>query len=139
MDSFVQTPRRTEGAAGHRLCVYLRQFELLEPEVQFIQIWESAGFMRRVSVGMHDRIIHDLDDGFGDRTAACREYTLRRDDPKSELKLWIEGQTRIGPVLQVRTSCFLDMYGIEIQIPSTSGNGSKSWVVVSRGAKRHVE
>ena len=32
--SFVQSPRRTEGVAGHRLCVYLRQFEGLEPEVQ---------------------------------------------------------------------------------------------------------
>ena len=53
---------------------------------------------------------------------ACREYTLSPDDPESEVKLWIHGHTRIGPVLQVKTTCFLDIYRIEIQIPSTSGD-----------------
>ena len=72
VDSLVETPRRIEGAAGHHLCVYLRQFEVLEPEVQDNHIWESAGFIRRVSVGMHRRTSHDLDDGFKDRTEACR-------------------------------------------------------------------
>ena len=139
MDSLVQTPRRTEGAAGHRLCVYLRQLELLEPEVQFSQIWDSAGFIRRFSVGTLYRTIQDLDDGFGDRIAACREYTFPRDDPESEIKLWIEGHTRIGPVLRVKTTCYLNVHGIEIQIPSTSGTGSRSWVVISRGPNRYVD
>ena len=32
------------------------------------------------------------------RTVACREYTLPRDDPASEPKGWIQGNTRIGPI-----------------------------------------
>ena len=85
MDSLVQTPGRTEGAAGHRLCVYLRQLELLEPEVQFSQIWDSAGFIRRVSVGTHYRTGHDLDDGFGDNSSKQRIHVPSRlhPNPKS--------------------------------------------------------
>ena len=30
------------------------------------------------------------------RSVACREYTLPRDDPASEAKGWIQGNTRIG-------------------------------------------
>ena len=50
--------------------------------------------------------------------------------------LWVEGHTQIGPVLQVETWRCLDVHGIEIPIPSTLGDGWKSWVVISRGAIR---
>ena len=36
--------------------------------------------------------------------AACCEYTLPRDDPASQPKGWIQGNTRIGLVLEVTTS-----------------------------------
>ena len=78
-------------------------------------------------------------DGFEGSTRACREFSLSRDDPESEVKLWIHGRTRIGPVLQVKTTCYLDIYGVEIQISSTSGDGSKSWVVISGGSHSYVE
>ena len=48
-------------------------------------------------------------DGFEGSTRACREFSLSRDDPESEVKLWIHGRTRIGPVLQVKTTCYLDI------------------------------
>ena len=64
---------------------------------------------------------------------------LLREDPESETIAWIDGHTKIGPVLQVKTACSLDIYGIEIQIPSTSGDGSQFWVVVSIGSNRHAE
>ena len=35
------------------------------------------------------------------RSVACREYNLPRDDPASEAKGWIQGNTRIGPALEV--------------------------------------
>ena len=38
------------------------------------------------------------------RSVACREYTLPRDDPASQAKGWIQGNIRIGPVLEVTTS-----------------------------------
>ena len=117
MDSLVQTPRRNDGAAGNRFRISLRKFEELEKEVQFTKVCESAGFIRRVSVGMHYKIIDDVNDGFEGSTGACREYTLPRDDPESEIKAWIDGHTRIGPVLQVKTTCYLDIYGSKFRSP----------------------
>ena len=38
------------------------------------------------------------------RSVACREYTLHLDDPVSQPKRWIQGDLRIGPVLEVTTS-----------------------------------
>ena len=39
------------------------------------------------------------------RAAACREYTLPRDKEASQPKGWIQGNTKIGRVLEVATSC----------------------------------
>ena len=61
------------------------------------------------------------------------EYTLPRDDQDSEPLGWIRGHTKIGPVRRVRVTCCLDQYGMEIQVPSMSKNGSYSWIVISRG------
>ena len=35
---------------------------------------------------------------------SCREYILPRDDGSSQPKGWIQGNTRIGPVLEITTS-----------------------------------
>ena len=51
-------------------------------------------------------------------SVACREYTLLRDDPASQPKGWIQGNMRIGPVLEVTTSFQHFKYGIEIRIES---------------------
>ena len=87
---------------------------------------ESAGFMKRVSVGMRYRTIQDLNDGFRDRTGSCGEYTLPR-------------EPLIGQILAVKTICHLDLYGIEMLIPSTSGNNTNLAVVTSRGPNRYVD
>ena len=89
---------------------------------------------------MHGEIcpVHDVDDGFEGKTRACRECTKPREDPGSEVIAWIGGHAKIGPVLQVKTTCCLDICGIDIQKPSTSGDGSKYWVVASRGSNRNV-
>ena len=80
-----------------------------------------------------------MNDGVGDRTRSCREYTLSGDDPKSELRLWTQGNTEIDPVLEGKTICHFDVHGIEILIPSTSGDNTHSWMVISRGPSRHVD
>ena len=54
---------------------------------------------------------------------ACREYTLPRDDPASEAKGWIQGNMRIGPVLEVTT---------------VNQDNSQSWVRISYGTIKHV-
>ena len=48
------------------------------------------------------------------RSVACREYTLPRDDPASEAKGWIQGNTRIGPILEVTTS-FSTLSNLELK------------------------
>ena len=49
---------------------------------------------------MHFKTIHDVNDGFDGKTAACREYTKLREDPGSKIKACIEWYTKIDPVLQ---------------------------------------
>ena len=76
---------------------------------------------------------------FDGRTSACREDTLLLEDPNSRINAMIRGKTSIRPVLQVHIARCLDVSGIEIQILSTLGNGSKSWVVICQGNDRYVE
>ena len=69
---------------------------------------------------------------------ACREYTLPRDDGSSQPRGWIQGNTRIGPVLEVTTSYLYGKYGIEIRIWSTSQDNSHSWVRIFHGSNKFV-
>ena len=72
------------------------------------------------------------------RAVACREYTLPRDDGSSQPRGWIQGNTRIGPVLEVTTSYLWGKYGIEIRIWSLSQDNSHSWVRISHGTNKYV-
>ena len=72
------------------------------------------------------------------RSVACRECTLPRDDPSSQAKGWIQGNMRIGPVLEVTTSFQHFKYGIEIRIWSVNQNNSQSWVRISYGTIKYV-
>ena len=68
----------------------------------------------------------------------CREYTLPRDDPASQPKGWIQGNMRIGLVLEVTTSFQQFQYGIEIRIESVNQDNSHSWVRISYGTVKYV-
>ena len=123
----VQTPRRNDLAAGDRLRFHHQRFEELSNEIQITKACESVGCMRRVSIGMYYQTIRDVNDGGGGKTRARREYSLLREDPDSELVVWIGGHQNCR-VLQVKITCCVDQYGIEIQAPSISEDGSKSWI-----------
>ena len=45
---------------------------------------------------------------------------------------------RIGPVLEVTTSCQRSKYGIEIRIESVNQDKSHSWVRISYGTVKYV-
>ena len=107
---------------------------MLDLDEQFRTIYESAGFTRPVSVGMYYRTGDDVNDGFGNLTTLRREYTLLRVHRDSVVKLWIKTHTEIEPVLDVKIFCHLDKFGMEIQIPSTSGDNTNVWMVISRGS-----
>ena len=69
------------------------------------------------------------------RAVVCREYTLPRDDESSHPRGWIQGNSRIGPVLEITTSYLWGKYGIEIRISSLSRDNSHFWVRISHGTK----
>ena len=68
----------------------------------------------------------------------CREYTLPRDEKSTDPKGWIRGNTKIGPVLEVTTSCLQGKYGVEIKIKSVNKDNSHSWVRISHGLNKLV-
>ena len=69
---------------------------------------------------------------------ASREYTLPRDDGSSQPRGWIQGNTKIGPVLEVTTSCLYGRHGVEIRISSLSEDNTQSWVRISHGSNKFV-
>ena len=69
---------------------------------------------------------------------ACREYTLLRGDPASQPKGWIQGNMRIGPVLEVTTSFHHGKHGSEIRIWSVGQDNSQSCVRISYGTNKYV-
>ena len=54
------------------------------------------------------------------------------------MKGWIQGNTKIGPVLEVRTSCLCGKHGVEIRIWSLSEDNTQSWVRISYGSIKFV-
>ena len=68
----------------------------------------------------------------------CREYTLPRDEKSTDSKGWIQGNTKIGPVLEVTTSYLQGKYGVEIRIESVNKDNSHSWVRISHGLNKLV-
>ena len=79
----VQTPRNDEPASGSRLRECIQNFETMEKEIQFSRIWENATFFHRVS--FWNATVADVQDGFGDRTPACRGFSHPRADSNSRI------------------------------------------------------
>ena len=48
------------------------------------------------------------------------------------------GKPKIGPVLEVTTSCLYGKHGIEIRIWSLSEDNTQSWVRISHGSNPSV-
>ena len=121
--------------------VLLQQYEerikLLSQENKVSKFCMDAGFVHVVEVGQYF-MTKDTGDFTQFHAVACREYTLPRDDGSSQTRGWIQGNTRIGPVLEVTTSYLYGKYGIEIRIWSTSEDNSHSWVRISHGSNKFV-
>ena len=121
--------------------VLLQQYEerikLLSQENKVRKFCMDAGFVHVVEVEQYF-MTKDTGDFGQFRSVACREYTLPRDDESSQPRGWIQGNTRIGPALEVTTSCLYGNHGIEIRIWSTSQDNSHSWVRISHGSNKFV-
>ena len=97
----VEAPLHNENLMNDQIIwqQYIQQVESLS------KFCKEAGFMRVVEVGQY-LVTKDTGNLRQFRSVACREYTLLRDDPASQPKGWIQGNMRIGPVLEVTTSFF---------------------------------
>ena len=116
---------------------YIQQVESLSPENRLSKFCKEAGFMRVVEVGQYF-VTKDTGDFRQFQSVACREHTLPRDHRASQPKGWIQGNMRIGPVLEVTTSLQHFKYGIEIRIESVNQDDSHSWVRISYGTVKYV-
>ena len=108
---------------------YFQQVKSLSPENRLSKFCKEAGFMSVVEVGQY--FVTRNASEFLLRSEAGREYTLPRDDPASEPKGWIRGNTRIVPILEVTTSFQHFKFGVEVRIQSVNEDNSQSWVRIS--------
>ena len=97
----------------------------------------AAGFLSVVENGQYF-MTKDTANFSQFHAVACREYTLPREEQASQPKGWIQGNTKIGPVLEVATSYFHGKYGVEIRIWSLNRDNSHSWVRISHGSNKFV-
>ena len=116
---------------------YIQQVESPSLENKVSKFCKEAGLMRVVEVGQYF-VTKDTGSLRQFRSVACREHTLPREDPASEAKGWIQGDMRIGPVLEVTASFRHFKYGIEIRIKSVNQDDSHSWVRISYGMIKYV-
>ena len=134
-----EIPLQNENPSHHQILwqQHEERIESLSPESKVSRFCMEARFMRIVEVGQYF-VTKDSGSLRQFRSVACREYTLHRDDPASEAKGWIQGNMRIGPVLEVTTSFRHFKYGIEIRIWSVNQDNSHSWVRISYGTVKYV-
>ena len=95
----------------------------------------DKGFIHVVEIGQCF-MTKDTEEQFFTRT--CREYTLPRDDGSSQPRGWIQGNTRVGSVLEITTSYLYGKHVFEIRIWFLSKDNSQFWVRISYGSNKFV-
>ena len=116
---------------------YEERIEKLSQQDKLSKFCMDAGSLSVVENGQYFMTKHT-----GDLTqfnrVACREYTLPREEETSQPVGWIQGNTKIGPVLEVATSYLHGKYGVEIRIWSLNKDNTHSWVRISHGSNKFV-
>ena len=105
---------------------YGKRIEKLSEQDRLNKFCLDAGFLNVVEIGQYFMTKNTAEFSQFTDAVACLEYTLPRDEDLSESKGWIRGNTRIGPVLEVTTSCLQGKYGVEIRIMSMNEDNSHS-------------
>ena len=114
---------------------YEKRIERLSQQDKVSKFCMDAGFVSVVEIGQY---FMTMDTGEQFYAMTCREYTLPRSDESSQPKGWIQGNTKIGPVLEITTSCLYGKHGVEIKIRSLSEDNTQSWVKISHGPSKFV-
>ena len=116
---------------------YGERIEKLSQQDKLSKFCMDAGFLNVVEIGQYF-MTKDTADLTHFHAVACREYTLPREAPASQPKGWIQGNTKIGPVLEVATRYLHGKYGVEIRIWSVNRHSTHSWVRISHGSNKFV-
>ena len=116
---------------------YGERIEKLSQQDKLSKFCMDAGFQSVFEIGQYF-MTKDTGDLTQFHAVACREYTLPREEGASQPRGWIQGNTKIGPVLEVTTSCLHVKYGVEIRIMSMNKDNSNSWVRISHGSNKFV-
>ena len=134
-----EVPLQNENPLHHQILwqQYEERIKSLSQESKVSRFCMEAGFVHVVGVGQYF-MTKDTRDFRQFRAVACREYTLPRDDESSQQRGWIQGDTRIGPVLEVTTSYMYGKHGYEIRIWSVGQDNSQFWVRISCGTNKYV-
>ena len=114
---------------------YEERIKSLSQQDKLSNFCMDAGFLSVVEIGQY---FMTKDTGEQFYAKACREYTLPRSDGSSQPKGWIQGDTKIGPVLELTTSCLHGKHEVEIRIWSLSEDNTQSWVRISHGSNKFV-
>ena len=112
------------------------RIEKLSQQDKLSKFCMDAGFPNDVAIGQHF-MTKDTAEFSQFHAVACREYTLPREEAPQP-KGWIQGNTTIGPILEVATSYLHGKYGVEIRIWSLSEDNTHSWVRISHRSNRFV-
>ena len=94
---------------------YEERIERLSQQDRLSKFCIDAGFLNVVEIGQYF-MTKDTGDLTQFHAVACREYTPPREDGSSQPRGWIQGNTKIGPVLEVTTSCLHGKHGVEMRI-----------------------
>ena len=117
---------------------YQARVDNLSQPDQLIKVCTDAGFLTTVDVGQYFKTKHTDEFTQFAEPVTCREYTLPRDDKSADPKGWIQGNTKIGPVLGVTNSYLQGKHGVEIRIESVNNDNSHWWVRISHGLNKLV-
>ena len=109
-----QVPQTDAKVQGNLLCEHEQKFADLPEQEKLTKLCSNAGFSKNIEKG---QFFITLDDDTLDKLmGSCREYTLARSDESSQVKGWIRGNTKIGPVLEVKVCYHQGRYGVELKI-----------------------
>ena len=114
---------------------YEERNERLSQQDKVSKCCMDAGFLSVVEIGQYFMTKENREQLYA---MACREYTLPRDDGSSQPRRWIQGNTKIGPVLEVTTSCLYVKHGVEKRNSCLSEDNTHSWVTISHGSNKFV-
>ena len=132
------TPLTDDPAQEDLLQKYQERLKRLLQQNRVIKFCTDAGFLTTVDVGQYFMTKDTEEFSQFTESVVCREYTLPRDEKSSDPKGWVQGNTKIGPVLEVTTSYLQGKYRVENRIESVNKDNFHTWVRISHGLNKLV-